>query len=721
VSMAETVHNLEPNRDDMLRHLSLLFGHATDYDDGLIEIAINTGRGWQGQLFGIDSLDQAVAFAAEQNQAGRNAYVGVALRDPDTAPFGRSSDRDHYATTVIGGDLDTAQASAAAVERTRHLPPSFVVCTGKHPHTRLQPFWQLEEAITDPDLHRELFGGVADMLDGDRSIVNPGRIMRLAGSIAWPVKEGRVPELTGLVPLKYEPRRYSAEAISKAFPNQHKVATYDPAHKNDPIERVAAKNSLGLDTGVLDDGRERYMRDTIMAVLVEIIGTTGSIPYRQELFEAAWPQYAAKVDLSRPGRGEDEMRRKIEHTLRRLERGQLRDKRGQVLTLDSAVDEWREKEASRRIHNSQAIVSAAVSSAASSVDQAADRFQWLTSTSISQPVLNGNWLIKRVLPAEGLGVIFGRPGSGKTFTVMDMAMHVAAGRAWRKLKTRQAGVSYVSPEAGRLGVNRVIGWCRSHATGWPEAFRLSPAPIDLCSTTTDADALIADIQTNQPGCRLVVIDTLNRAMAGGEENDGQDMGRFIALCDRIAKALSCFVLVVHHSGKDAAKGSRGHSSLLGAVSLEIEVTKEQGEAGTIKITKMRDGEDGAEYAFDIESVPLGTDEDGDEVTTGISVEADLGEVQQTRNAEPTGKNQRMVADAFAQYVNDCGRPNPMGVGYAEPGVVMVVDANSFVEFAAGKVVGKKAHEARRIVRDTIEGLVAKGYFAVNGGVMWRVH
>ena len=715
--MTEPAPHLEPNRADMHRHLELLFAHATEYDDGLIEIAVNTGKGWRGQLFGLDSLDQAVAFAAEQNQAGCNAYVGVALRDPDTAPFGRASDSDHYATTVVGGDLDTAAASAAAIERTRHLPPTFVVCTGQHPHIRLQPFWRLTEAVTDPEQHRQLFGGIADMLDGDRVITNPGRIMRLAGSIAWPTKEGRVAELTHLLPVKDPNRAYSADAIAKAYPNQHKVHAFDPAHKNDPIERVAAKNSLGLDTGVLDDGREAYMRDTIMAVLVEIIGTTGSVPSVQELFDAAWPQYSAKVDLSRPGRGPDEMHRKIQSTLRRFDRGNLKDRKGRVLTLDTAVEEWRGKQVARQVTSGDRQPLAALGTTS---DAPGGRFQWLTASTSLSPVLNGNWLIKNVLPAEGLGVIFGRPGSGKTFSVMDIAMHVAAGIKWRGKKVRQADVSYVSPEAGRLGVNRVIGWSRHHGIAWPEGFRLSPASINLCSDATDAEALVADIKANQPNCRLVVIDTLNRAMAGGDENSGEDMGRFVALCDLIAKELKAFVLVVHHSGKDAAKGSRGHSSLLGAVSLELEVTKEQGQPGTIKVTKMRDGEDGAEYGFDIDSVPLGTDEDGEEVTTGISVEADVTEAKAAKDAEPKGKNQKMVADAFSQFVDDYGRPNPPGTGFAEPGRVRVVEADALVEFAAGKMVGGKAHEKRKTVREAVHGLVAKGFFAVNGGLLWRV-
>lgn len=718
MSMAEDLNpHLEPNRADMRKHLGFLFGDAREYDDGQIEIAVCIIKGeakvWQSQLFGTDKLDEAVAYAAQENARKRNIYVGVALRDPDAPPFGRCSDGDHYATTAVYGDLDTADASAAASSRTKSCPPDFIVLTGNHPHTRMQPYWRLTEPVTDPEQHRALCGGIADCLSGDRAVTNPSRIMRLAGSIAWPTKPGRIPEMTSVAPLKYQPKGYAAEAVARHYPASNKVYSIDAGVKNDPIERQG-RGALDLGAEAVTDGREAYMRDTILAVLIEWIGQNGATPTEQELFDAAWPQYSAHVDFSRPGRGQDEMARKIQSTLRRFERGQLRG----LPDMDAVLARYQQKQKAE----AKGVKPGVMPVVSSPIDskQPGGRFQWLTNQNGLQPVLNGNWLIKHVLPAEGLGVIFGRPGSGKTFSVMDIAMHVAAGVSWRGKKVRQAAVSYVSPEAGRLGVNRVIGWSRHHGIAWPEGFRLSPATINLCSDSTDAEALIQDIKTNQPNCRLVVIDTLNRAMAGGDENSGEDMGRFVALCDHISKKLNAFVLVVHHSGKDAAKGSRGHSSLLGAVSLELEVTKEQGQPGTIKVTKMRDGEDGAEYGFDIDSVPLGVDEDGEEVTTGISLEADLSDVKAAKDARPSGKNQKLVADAFSQFVDDHGRPNPPGVGMPEPGRVQVVDAAAFTEFAAGKMVGKKPHEARKEVARAAASLVDKGYFAANGGMLWRL-
>ena len=60
---------------------------------------------------------------------------------------------------------------------------------------------------------------MAVALGGDPSVVNPGRVMRLAGSIAWPTKPGREVELTELVTFNdNRPRCYVDGQFDKAFP-----------------------------------------------------------------------------------------------------------------------------------------------------------------------------------------------------------------------------------------------------------------------------------------------------------------------------------------------------------------------------------------------------------------------------------------------------------------------------------------------------------------------
>jgi RecA-family ATPase len=102
-----------------------------------------------------------------------------------------------------------------------------------------------------------------------------------------------------------------------------------------------------------------------------------------------------------------------------------------------------------------------------------------------------------------------------------------------------------------------------------------------------------------------VIDTLARVMAGGDENSTKEMSAFVRNCDLIREATGCTVLLVHHTGKDKTKGSRGSNALLGAVDTELMV-----EANKVWSTKQRDAEKAAPISFALETVDLGVDANG---------------------------------------------------------------------------------------------------------------
>jgi RecA-family ATPase len=227
--------------------------------------------------------------------------------------------------------------------------------------------------------------------------------------------------------------------------------------------------------------------------------------------------------------------------------------------------------------------------------QDVDRFKWITAHTSKGPVLNSLWVVKSIIPRHGTGAMFGRPGSGNTFLATDLCLHVAAGIPWRGHKIVQMEVAYCSMEAGNMGENRIHAWKLHHGRAWPPNFQLTPVILNLRSTRDDAEALAADLKKRCKRVGLVVIDTLSRAMCGGNENSSDDMGALVSHCEWLAAELDCFVLLIHHCGKDEARGLRGHTSLLGAINTEIEVKRQRGEVGTATVTKQRDGAD-ARYA-----------------------------------------------------------------------------------------------------------------------------
>ena len=100
-------------------------------------------------------------------------------------------------------------------------------------------------------------------------------------------------------------------------------------------------------------------------------------------------------------------------------------------------------------------------------------------------------------------------------------------------------------------------------------------------------------------------------MGDGDENSGQDMGAFIRNVDTIRTATGAHICIVHHTGKDTARGARGHSSLRAATDTEIELTVSE-SISTAQVTKQRDGKIPAPFSYTLREVVLGTDSDGDD-------------------------------------------------------------------------------------------------------------
>ena len=64
-------------------------------------------------------------------------------------------------------------------------------------------------------------------------------------------------------------------------------------------------------------------------------------------------------------------------------------------------------------------------------------------------VASEEWLIKKLVPQQGVAVLFGLPKAFKSFVAMDLALHVALGWDWAGRATTQGDVVYIAAENAR--------------------------------------------------------------------------------------------------------------------------------------------------------------------------------------------------------------------------------------------------------------------------------
>ena len=238
------------------------------------------------------------------------------------------------------------------------------------------------------------------------------------------------------------------------------------------------------------------------------------------------------------------------------------------------------------------------------------------------PNLNHVALIEDLLDQGAMSVLYGESNTGKTFVAMDIAFHVATGKNWDDRRVTQGAVVYVAAEGGKTAENRVEALKRTHQlSDFP--FYLVPCSVDLRHPNADTKPLaelIRKVQTKEnQTVKLIVIDTLSRALAGGNENDSAELGALVRNFDYIRASCNSHLMVVHHSGKDKAKGARGHSLLRAATDTELEVADR-----TITATKQRDMEMGKPVGFELKTVELGRNAYGKTITSCVIRLVDAG-------------------------------------------------------------------------------------------------
>ena len=276
------------------------------------------------------------------------------------------------------------------------------------------------------------------------------------------------------------------------------------------------------------------------------------------------------------------------------------------------------------------------------------------------------WLIEGVLVAGSFSALYGPPGSFKSFMALDMAEAIATGRSWMGREVSKPGAVLMLCGEGFGGVGARIKAIKiHHQTEDGAPIYVVRHQLNLRSSAEDFNALMMAVVTlvEETGVefRLAIVDTLARAFGGGNENDSGEMMGFVVSMGKIQEFLNCALMVLHHSGKNVQLGMRGSSSLLGAVDTELELLRfEDQPKGILTITKMKDGEQGTRFGFEMVEVQIGsTGLDLSDPVISLAVQASDSAVNEQpkkagKSNAGSGKNQRLAMQCLEKMVKEQG-------------------------------------------------------------------
>jgi len=316
------------------------------------------------------------------------------------------------------------------------------------------------------------------------------------------------------------------------------------------------------------------------------------------------------------------------------------------------------------------------------------------------------WRVRGVLPAVGLAALYGPSASGKSFLAFDMAAAIAEGQRWFDCRVEAAPVVYAALE-GEAGFKlRAQAWEASRGRALPDGLHLMLQPFKL----TDGQDVL-DLAAVVPTGAVVVLDTLNRSAPTADENSSRDMGEILEAAKTLQTLTRGLVLLVHHTGKNAAAGLRGHSSLFAAMDAAIEVSRD-GDRREWKVAKSKDGQDGTAHPFKLQVETLGVEETGEAITSCVVLRDTAA--QDVRAVKlPQGGNQRVVLDALRPLFKDgtTGKPGA-------PPLRPCIELEAAIAAAASKLTCPTDKRTSR-TREAITGLVARGVLGCNEGWLWQ--
>jgi hypothetical protein len=210
------------------------------------------------------------------------------------------------------------------------------------------------------------------------------------------------------------------------------------------------------------------------------------------------------------------------------------------------------------------------------------------------------WVVKPFLQRPSVTAWFGKPKSMKSLLVLDMCLHVAAGKPWLISDPKDSGglaversrVVWVDLENGAATLKRRM---RAIATalgmgeerGQMLAYSM-PSPWPDLSDRENMLALVATIQA-LGGVGLLVIDHLAQALGAVDENSpliAQVMGNI----RQVSESCNVAIVLIHHAKKGQGKDGgapedqlRGHGAILANVDAAYLVERDRTERTNLKV------------------------------------------------------------------------------------------------------------------------------------------
>jgi hypothetical protein len=236
------------------------------------------------------------------------------------------------------------------------------------------------------------------------------------------------------------------------------------------------------------------------------------------------------------------------------------------------------------------------------------------------------WAVDGLIPAQGVGVIFGDGNTGKSFMALDVLDHVKRGVPWFGRDVVKGGAMYISGE-GQAGLSsrlKALYDARPVSNRFDSIAVRGDLPVfgskpKLAAKMIEKMIVEASEESGDP-IKIVFLDNLSLMEGSLEENATGDMTQIFAALGEISRKLELVFCVLHHSVK-SGETYRGSTAIRNSADFVLALTEDKAGVRTVTINKMRDAAKGNAVQFKLKVRKVGVNQFGKDVTSCTVVPA----------------------------------------------------------------------------------------------------
>ena len=276
------------------------------------------------------------------------------------------------------------------------------------------------------------------------------------------------------------------------------------------------------------------------------------------------------------------------------------------------------------------------------------------SSLLKKPIIL-TWLIRKLVEVKSIGMLFGKPASGKSLIAMKMAYCISNGLDFAGLSVKQGPVIYLAGE-GFAGLQRRFKALEVQFGQPIQGIYYSNEPIDMMNINT-FNKQIEEVLKVCPEPILIIVDTLHRNFGDGDENSSKDFGVVLKNLTDIINRIGCSVILVHHSGHGDNSRARGSSSIEAGLDIAYKVENDKGQV-KLSCKKAKEFEKPYPMYFQIVGVDLPSgwvDSTGDIINAPVVTPTNPTMTNSGNKSKTISAQQQLVLNSLASAINSSGK------------------------------------------------------------------